>query len=94
MTTRVRTTLAATAAVLGLIAAPAAAASSPSGAAASGTGCPTIGEEWSAWALLGPDYEYPTGQWTAEAARTGTALGYPVESGPGVISRVIGFYCE
>lgn len=61
---------------------------------ASAGGCPTIGQEWSAWAQLGPDYAYPTGQWTAEAARTGSGLGYPVEEGPGVISRVISLYCE
>ena len=68
---------------------------------ASATGCPTIGQAWSAWAQLGPDVEDSTGEWTAQTARTQSVPeGYedrfglaPIQDGPGVISRVIGAYC-
>lgn len=97
MNTRVRTTLAVVAAAVGIVGAPAVAGASPNGAA-SGTGCPTIGEAWSAWAQLGPGYEAAIGPWTSGVARStsvgGTDYEDEVDDGVGVIARVIGFYCE
>lgn len=63
-------------------------------APASAKGCPTIGQAWSAWAKAGPSIADSTGEWTGQTARSGTQIYYPVEDGPGVIARVISFYCE